>query len=108
MPRVVTPDNINNINDMFEILPEDAPNGNAIFKLVNSKFAGIQYTYNTINMFEDPELPEYLTLKYEYDIIHLPNKDMLQDDETKKELENLLGDIVVYMISEGRLNDNPD
>ena len=106
MTRTIS--HINNLEELFELLEEDAPSGNAIFKTRNSKFAGIQYTYNVVHFHEEPEYPGHLTLQYEYDIIHLPNKDLLTDENTKKEFEDHIGDILVYMISEGRMNDYKD
>ncbi len=85
---------------MYEVLFDEFTDENLVrIKLTEGKFSGIIYHYNTIKFLEEDG--DDSVLQFEYDVVSTPeglDVDALTPED-KEEFENIVGDILVEIIS---------
>jgi len=69
-------------------------------ELKDHKYTGIKFVLGKVQIKDEQD---HCTLKYDYDIIE-NNSDFAIIDDTKKEFETCIGDLLVEMIGQGLLN----
>jgi len=74
----------------------------ARIRLTHDKFNGIIYNYNTVSVIEEGDDDGGAVLKFDYDIVSSPEDINVESltEEDHKEFEQLIGDILVGIITE--------
>jgi len=90
--------------DLYELV-EDPTDKNAdhwCIKLTKGPFAGLIYKYDTVGFAEEPNDEGFLTTRFEYDIISVPEKlkEEVFSDEEEEGFNRLLGNILVEIIND--------
>lgn len=82
----------------------------ARIRLTDDKWNGIIYHYDTVKILQDDDGTGNAILQFEYDVVEAPydfNEEKIEPRD-KEEFENLLGDILVEIITEASYENRAD
>jgi hypothetical protein len=104
MERMMT----ENIKEMFTLTEYDnATSNTAVFSITDGVFEGLEFTFGSVKVEEIEESGEAV-LSFDYDVHNNDQYefDLSEKSEIKKDLDNLVGDVLTYVITEQAMDES--
>jgi hypothetical protein len=100
-----------NIKEMFTLTEFDNTTSNtAVFSITDGVFEGLEFTFGAVKVEEIEESGEAV-LSFDYEVTNNDKYefDLSEKSEIKKDLDNLVGDVLTYVITEQTIDESgPD